>query len=456
MKRPHPQQTPPRLLALALWAALSTTLNTGLNGQAFAATPASPAHTDPTATLERVPLPWASRLQNVLPPEDRVRAMLLRQPTVQAARANVDVAAGRQARLNAGPHEWTFKAGVQQRREMPGPRYRESELAVERGLRLPAKLDADQALGRNEAELGMLNFEDTWHESARALLKAWFDALREARTQQTLREQVALAEQQRSVAQRRLQAGEAARLELLQAEADVGRAQAAAQQSGTRLRALQADLQLRYPDVQPLLAPTSEDLPAPAGLADTAEQWVERVLADNHELELAEAQARHAELVARRAGLDRQGDPVLGVRASRERGGQEQVLGVYVSLPWGGAGRRADEQTALALAEVARQKAEEVRQRVGSEAWRVAINAAEGETSWQALNAAWQGMDQSARLAGRAYSLGELPLGDALQARRLALEARLNADAARLDILESQSRLLLDAHQMWTPPGHGD
>jgi outer membrane protein TolC len=446
MKAPRPDT--PRLLALALWSALSL--------PAFADMPAGPAHTDPTATLERVALPWADRLQNVLPPEERVRAMLLRQPTVQVARANVDAAAGRQARLNAGPHEWTFKAGVQQRREMPGPRYRESELAVERGLRLPAKLDADQALGRNEAEVGMLNFEDTWHESARALLKAWFDALREARTLQTLREQVALAEQQRSVAQRRLQAGEAARLELLQAEADVGRAQAAAQQSSTRLRALQADLQLRYPDVQPLLTATSESLPAPAGLGESAQHWVERVLSDNHELELAEAQARHAELVARRAGLDRQGDPVLGVRASRERGGQEQVLGVYVSLPWGGAGRRADEQTALAQAEMARQKVDEVRQRVGSEAWRVAINAVEGESSWKALQTAWQGMDQSARLAGRAYSLGELPLGDALQARRLALEARLNADAARLDILESQSRLLLDAHQMWTPPGHGD
>ncbi|RUP23663.1 MAG: TolC family protein [Curvibacter sp.] len=444
----RPESHPRHLLVLALWTALSL--------PAGAETPPGTTHTDPGATLASVALPWAGQLQNVLPPEERVRAMLLRQPTVQAARANVEAAAGRQARLNAGPHEWTFKAGAQQRREMPGPRYRESEFAVERGLRLPAKLDADQALGRNEAEVGMLAFEDTWHESARTLLKAWFDALREARTQQTLREQVALAEQQRSVAQRRLQAGEAARLELLQAEADVGRAQAAAQQSSTRLRALQADLRLRYPDVQGLLEPTSSGLPAPAGLSESAQHWVERVLADNHELELAEAQARHAELVARRAGLERQGDPVLGVRASRERGGQEQVLGVYVSVPWGGAGRRADEKTALAQAEIARQKVDEVRQRVGSEAWRVAINAVEGESSWQALEAAWQRMDQSARLAGRAYSLGELPLGEALQARRLALEARLNADAARLDILESQSRLLLDAHQMWTPPGHGD
>jgi hypothetical protein len=180
------------------------------------------------------------------------------------------------------------------------------------------------------------------------------------------------------------------------------------------------------------------------------------VLADNHELELAEAQAQHAELLARRAGLERQADPVLGLRASRERGGQEQVLGAYVSLPWGGAGRRADEQTALAQADMARQKAEEVRQRVGAEAWRVAVGAVEGEAGWLALDAAWRRLDQTAVLASRAYSLGELALAEALQARRLALEARLGADAARLDVLEGQSRLLLDAHQMWTPPGHGD
>ena len=36
------------------------------------------------------------------------------------------------------------------------------------------------------------------------------------------------------------------------------------------------------------------------------------------------------------------------VRASRERGGQERVLGVYVSIPLGSAGRRADAQAALA------------------------------------------------------------------------------------------------------------
>jgi hypothetical protein len=162
-------------------------------------------------------------------------------------------------------------------------------------------------------------------------------------------------------------------------------------------------------------------------------------VADNHELELAEAQAQHAELLARRAGLERQADPVLGLRASRERGGQEQVLGAYVSLPWGGAGRRADEQTALAQADMARQKAEEVRQRVGAEAWRVAVGAVEGEAGWLALDAAWRRLDQTAVLASRAYSLGELALAEALQARRLALEARLGADAARLDVLEGQA-----------------
>ena len=450
----HTPVRPPRLGPTVLTALLSGLLSAALAGPAWAAGE-HPAHTNPQARLQPEHQPWVAGLHQVLPPDAPVRAMLLQQPAVQAAHAGVGVAQGRQARLAAGPHEWTVKSGVQQRRESLGPRFTETEIALERGLRLPGKQRTDQAMGQAEVEVGTLAFEDTWHESARSLLKAWFDWLREWRSSRTLDEQRQLAEQQRQVVQRRIQAGEAARLEGLQAEAEASRAQAAWQQARARERSQQAELLRRYPallaSVQSL---TAAPLPAPSPLPDSAADWVERVLADNHELELAEAQAQQAELQARRAALDKQADPSVGVRASRERGGAERVWGVYLSLPLGGAARRADEQTALALAQVARDKAAEVRQRVRNEAWRVALLASEGEAAWRSLDAAGQRMAQAAALATRAYSLGELPLGEALQSRRLALEAQLNADAVRLDVLESQSRLLLDAHQMWTPPSH--
>ena len=42
----------------------------------------------------------------------------------------------------------------------------------------------------------------------------------------------------------------------------------------------------------------------------------------------------------------------------------------------------------------------------------------------------------------------------ALQARRNALDASLNAQAARWDALEAITRLLVDAHQLWAADEH--
>lgn len=401
--------------------------------------------------LQTPPTAWTGDLAVVLPPEEQVRTQLAQLPVIQAAMAGQRVAQGRQARLEAGPHEWTLRTGAQQRREVPGPHYLETEVALERGLRSAGKREADQNLGRTEVELGQLTLADTWHEAARELLRTWFDGLREQQAARILESQTQLAQQQLGVIQRRQLAGEAPRLEVLQAEAELARVQGAWQQAQARARLARSALQRRYPLLASAEA-SARSLPEPAAPTETPEVRVEHMLADNHEIELAETQARQAALQARRVGLEKQGDPVLGVHASRERGGQEQVLGVYVSLPLGSAGRLADEQVALAQAEVAEQKLAEVRQRVRSEAWQVALQAHEAPQAWHSLEAGRQGLEQAAALATRAYTLGELPLGEALQARRLALEARLTAEAARLDALESEVRLLLDSHEIWTSP----
>jgi len=74
--------------------------------------------------------------------------------------------------------------------------------------------------------------------------------------------------------------------------------------------------------------------------------------------------------------------------------------------------------------------------------------------TWLQLEAARQHTWRSAELQARAYSLGEAPLADVLQARRVALEAILMAEMARLDALQSQARLWLDTHQLWALPEH--
>ena len=46
-------------------------------------------------------------------------------------------------------------------------------------------------------------------------------------------------------------------------------------------------------------------------------------------------------------------------------------------------------------------------------------------------------------------------MGDWLLAQRGALDARLAAETAALEAQQAQARVLLDAHRIWTPPGHG-
>ena len=59
--------------------------------------------------------------------------------------------------------------------------------------------------------------------------------------------------------------------------------------------------------------------------------------------------------------------------------------------------------------------------------------------------------------AGTGIWMGRLVfhLGDWLLAQRGALDARLAAETAALEAQQAQARVLLDAHRIWTPPGHG-
>ncbi len=394
--------------------------------------------------------PAAETMPLALPPAPQAVAVIEQLPVVRAAQAGRAQAAARADRWQAGPHEWAIRLGAQQRREQAGPRYREHDWGLERGLRWPDKATTDRALGQNERTLGDLQFADAWHEAARGLLAAWFGWLRDARSAAVLAAQAELAQQQLDVANRRLRAGEAARLEQLMAQAEQQRAQAVARQAQ-----LQADLQgqalkQRYPDLGLHLP---QPLPRPAPLPDSDREWAQRILDDNHELELAEATARQAGLLAERSGRERRPDPVLGVRSSRERGGQEQVLGVYLSLPLAGDLRHANEREALAQAAQAEQQLADTRLRLQTAALRLAMQARQTQVAWASLDQARQAMQQAAALAQRAYALGETPLTDALQARRAALDAELAAEAQRLDALEHRARLQLDTHQLWQPPG---
>lgn len=451
-----------RLCNKSLWTLLLCLSSLIAQQPALAQTgvPTTATATAPPSAAALLPLP-------LLPPQPLVLHTLGQLPQVRAAASAMSVAAARSQRLQVGPHEWVAKVGTNRRRDIEGTRWSESEIGLETAVRWPGKVALDRSLGAQEIQLGKLTHADAWHEAARTLLADWFDALREIRAAQLLQEQDALMVRQIAVTQQRVNAGEAAMLELLAVRAERARVQAQAQRAHAQALLQRTRLQRRYPD---LTLPLPTQLAAGAfevkvdvwpeanadadaeNLASTESAsavWVQHILADNHELELAQAKVEQAHLQAQRAHAQRHPDPTVGVRATRERGGQERVLGVYLSLPLGSAGLQADALAAQAQVQVAEQEAQQVRQRVENLAWENAAQAAQAHTALKHQRQALQQLEQTAALQERAYALGESSLMDLLQVQRHALEARLTTDTAALDALQAQARLRLEAHLMW-------
>lgn len=384
-----------------------------------------------------------------LPPDAAVSRVLAGRPEALAAQAELAAGAARRERLLSGPYEWNLRLTGQQRRSAPpdGERQRFGEWgsALERSVRLPGKAGLDGELG--EATLARANsaFGDSQHEARRELLQLWFGWRAESAA--LAQSEVALASlaRQRVALGRRLALGDASRLEYIQAQA--AHAQAAAQHAllGAEVARQRELLLRRYPGL-PLDDGALPEPPAPEG--DEANR-VARLVDRSHLLALAERENRLAELAAQRQRAERLPDPALGVAFSRERGGEEQVVAAYVSIPLPGAARRASEREAAAGAEVARQRLLAVRREVELAAINQVRSAVSVRQAWQAAAAAAADLLSVANLAERAYALGEGTLAEALLARRQASEAAQLAARLQADALHLGYRVLLDGEVLW-------
>lgn len=383
-----------------------------------------------------------------LPPVSPTREVVSTLPQVQAARAGMALAQARSQQLAAGVHEWNLRLGVQQRKETAGPDYAENDLALERSIRWGGKAQTDRDLGDAGVAAGQSAYADVWHEAVRGLVTAWYGWQRERSTVVVLTQQATLAQEQLLVASRRVKAGDAPRMDQMMAQAEHDRTLAAEQLARAREQMQRQELQKRFPGLAVESAPLGTTADAPS-LPGQAQDWLQRIVSDNHEIELAEAELRQARLRSERARLDTRPDPLLGVRAARERSGQDNIVGVYVSIPLPGAYRDGEQRATLALADAAEQRLVQTRQRVEAAAQRAVLQAINAVTVAQRQVAVQQAMASVAQLAGKAYSLGEVTLTEALQARRAALDAALAADAARWDAQEAVTRVLVDAHRLW-------
>ncbi len=399
---------------------------------------------------QQAPMRPADAYPLELPSAERVRAAIEDAPNVQAAAALLEAAVAERRRLAAGPHEWSTRADYQRRRVNEvgaNDRFNEWSLSLERGVRLPGKAELDRRLGTERIAESEIALGDARHEASRRVLGLWYAMLRERQSAQLLARQAELAAREAAAVARRRELGDASGLEETQAAAEAEQAEAARRIAADLAERAAVTLAREFPVLADVASP--QELPEPPEPADDFRALAQDALKENHALRGALAAAVSAQTEAQRALADRRPDPTMGVQYGSERAGGERILGVFVSIPFGGEARRAAADASLARAAALGRRAEAQRRQVDAEVGALLSAARSGQNRWQAAQRSAELQAQAAVRVARARELGEADFAEVLRARRLALDAALRAQAVRVDALESRARLLLDGHRLW-------
>ena len=383
----------------------------------------------------------------VLPDAAAARAALAGAPQVQVAQQEREYSEARARQQSDGAHEWIISSTMQQRELTAGAKYHEEDISLSRSFRWLGKAGMDRSLGQKMTETAGFAFEDAWHEAGRDLLGQWFDWLRASSEARLLTEQLALFEAQVTATEKRVQAGEAPRIEQQLARAELARAQAVQTRAQQNADLLGINLRSAFPQLQ-LHLPAELDTPAATTQDD--EFWIRMVVDNNHEIELTDSAAEVSKLAARRAQRDRIADPSIGVRYGREFDAQERIVGLTFSIPLPGAVRQNAYAAAQAEARRAHRQAEQVRLNVERDARADVLTIHSNFKQWQLLSGLAEQARANASTVAHAYTLGEYGLSETLAAQRQALDSALAAQAAQLDALQAQARLWLDAHRLWS------
>lgn len=383
-----------------------------------------------------------------LPAESAVQQAILSHPRVAAAAARRDMADSRARGLQAGSAETVLRATGQRRSvNNPTDRYAEGQLALERPWRFADKRDADYAVADATRWAGRIDLADARHEAARELLTLWSVHVRALNMALTTQGNLESVQRLMEVTRARVKVGDAAVLDADLVQAELSRLEAAANMARAAVDAAAARLSSRFPGIEPASS-VQTGLAARRDAAQTAELRARYVEA-SHELALARAEAERAERAARRSALERRPDPVVGVFGTVERGGDERIVGVSVSIPLPGELRSTNAEAAFSEATALKRNADDIARGVAAQFDALWFDLLGRQSSAEALARAAQQQGSAAERMEKAYRLGEAGISELLQARRLVADSRLAAQAARLDLLEADLRLRLDLHEIW-------
>ncbi len=374
-----------------------------------------------------------------------VRPLLEQDPEVTAARAGLDVARHDAALLDGSPYEWTAKVAAQRRTVDAGARYQEWNAGLERTVRLPGKAGADRQIGQAMLDEGEARYGEAVHETARELLGLWLDWLGAEQGFALTTAHLQAAQENLSVVEKRVKAGDAAKLDASLARAELAEQQRVGIDAKTASAVAWARLHARFPGMTRQFS----TLPAALPLNAEAAFWRERILAQSDELKIAQAQLQNAQAVRERMRAERIPDPTVGIYTASEVGGRERITGVMLSIPIPGSQRSARANKAVHTAEMSRQEVE-LKKRALEAGIAVTIATAQGAyEGGQIAESGAAAMQDNARLTQRAYALGEADLQSLLTARRQATTAAQNALAAKVSAVRAYYLLLVDAHLVW-------
>lgn len=393
-----------------------------------------------SARAEDVPTP------GFLPSTAQASAWIEADPAVARARLAAEAANHGGAAIAAGPHEWTARVQGQRRSyQDSGARSNEWTAALERAIRVNGKAGLDRQLRDLEVELGRARLGEARHEAARTLADAWTGVIVAKRQHALLRDQLAIAMSNLDVVTKRQRAGDASALDSNVAQGDIGSIARDVSQAATEVVKAEATLRVRFAAV----VPDGIVLPPPQTPVWPEAQWRERVLEEADPIKTAETEWRRAGVTAARARADRIPDPTVGVFAANEAMRNERVVGLSISIPFGGSYRSARALQAGKETDALQAALDQTRREIELEAAQTYAEATGSLERWRIASETARLSAESARLMQRAYGLGAADLQALLLARRQATDAARAAVQAQGEAVRWEMRLLIDAHLIW-------
>lgn len=394
-------------------------------------------------------------MQPLLPNQVEVKASLSQYPTFLSTLSGVDYANAHATLLQKGENPWTVRTGFQVRQtknnDLIGDRTNqnsyEPSIGLEKRFRWAGKSQLDYKIGEQGIAIATLKKGDAWHEAAKELLANWFKLMRADMDVNRIEEQLKITQQQIDVINLRIKAGDAPQLERMlltteynQTEERLLQAQANRQQAQMTLaRYFKGRIPEHFSTEQIQLIPNTE----------TENDWINKALQDNHEYELAVANAERQHELVRRQALNKTPDPILGLSLSREQRGTEHLLGVSLSVPLGFTQAKLATDMASAEASQADIEVDKIKTRIIGDTSILYLTVKDAERRMRKSQKILDDLMQQNSIMNKAYKLGELSINEWLLSSKQLIDGKTRLDQAKMDYAENLSLYLLNSHQLW-------